>query len=198
VSIQTVTIGTSVIEVYGGTAAQMAYLAGSLTDGAVAFAALTPTQQAQTLVMASRYLDMQAWQGTPTGVVGPDPTTLQWPRNNVINADGSTLDSTTVPQALLNAVFEMCALIANDNNITTYLDQSTNTRQVRAGSASVEYFNPTSRLSGTATLLPPIVTTLVGQWLAGATGDTSWQAQGGYCTTEVARWRDLDLLRWPW
>jgi hypothetical protein len=200
----TVAIGGVTYEVYGGPAAALQYVAAMMTDGALTFQGWTTAQQAQSLVMASRYIDRQGWQGTATAITGGSTippgvaTALQWPRSNVVNADGSALDPTTVPPLVVTAAFELCALIANDPNLVTYLDQSANIKGVGAGSARVDYFNPTSRMTGTATLMPPVVQALTGQWLAVAVGDTSWQSRGGECETIVTHCEDESKVRWPW
>lgn len=165
----TVTISGVVnpIEIYGGTAAAVDYLGSSSSDGAVAWTALAADARSRALVDATRFIDRQSWQGAADGQGG---TTLKWPRTGVANADGTAVDSTTVPAALVQAVFELAALIAVDASVQSAVDSGSNISAVGAGTARVSYFRPTSAATGNATVLPTVVNALVGQWLSSAVG----------------------------
>lgn len=168
---------SSPIEVYGGVTACSDYLGGSVGDGPTAWAALPTTATAGTiskssvLVAASRYVDQQGWQGVPTfllPVAPSNPTTLQWPRSGVLNADGSTLDSTIVPLAILEAVFEFAAILCTDTTAKDAADTGSNIQSMKAGSASLSFWRPVSMQDGNATQLPTVLMRLVGQWLGNA------------------------------
>lgn len=166
------------VEVYGGMPAALHYLLYRAGDGPAAWRALTnPDDQARALVSATLFLDAQAWQGLPT-VPAVSGTTLQWPRTGVVDANGLAVDPTTVPIAIVNACFELAAMIADDPDFLSAADNGTNTKEVHGGPAGVEYFVPTSAANGTATLLPTIVQRLVGQYL----GSSASTVGGGVST----------------
>jgi hypothetical protein len=165
-----VTIGADTVEVYGGLPALTSYLNTASSDGAVAWRALSasPDDQKRKLVDATRFIDAQIWQGAATALAGGTPTTLQFPRSGLTNIDGTPLDPTNVPQVLINAVFEMTALLADDSSLTGAVDSGSNLESLGAGSAKLQFFQPQSQLIGNATLLPTAVDRLIGRWLAGA------------------------------
>lgn len=161
-------------EVYGGLAAATAYI-GSRFRGAYATwrAIVDEDDKERTLVEATAYIDRLPWKGTANGAGG---TSLQWPRTGATKADGSAVDSTTVPDAIVDAVFELAAMIADDPDIVAQVDSSSNIKRVKAGSAEVEYHNATSTRNGTATKLPYVIQQLVGPYLAAS----SVTASGGF------------------
>ncbi len=162
---------TNPIEVYGGLPALKDYLNATVGDGATAFRALTTDDdRSRLLVAATRFIDAQYWQGVATGLAGGTPTTLQFPRSGLTNVDGSVLDPTNVPQVLINACFEMVAILADDASVAANQDSGSNVKALGAGTGRVEFFSPTSATdgSGSATVLPTPVDRLVGRWLAAA------------------------------
>lgn len=178
------TVGAASAEVYGGVTACTAYLSLSSSAGAVAFRALAPDDQARALIDATRYLDAYGWPGAPTTpAVGG--TTLQWPRTGVyrIGTDGTltAVDSTTVPIEIVDAAFEMAAIIAADPSAFSLTDQSSNIQSLRAGSAGITYFDPTSTRDGTARVLPTVVDRLVGR-LVSQNGSINGAGVGGKWT----------------
>lgn len=187
-----VTIGSdpTPFEIYGGDPAAVHYLLAGISDGAVAFQAMTPDQRARVLIQATRLLDAQSWQGQPTtpAVAG---TTLQWPRTGVIDANGNAVDSSTVPTNVVSAAFELAALLADDPDIAASVDAGSNIQSVGAGSAKVAYFAPTSALDGTAPLLPPVIQRLVAQYMGSAIDNVG----GGIVTGNTSN-DDSDRHRW--
>lgn len=165
---ETVTGATTPVEVYGGLAACADYLLSSSSDGAVAFRALATDDQKRRLIDATRYVDQQFWQGTRTGLVGVDSTTLAFPRTGLTDEAGAALDSTTVPRQVVEAAFEMAGILASDSTAAGNADQGSNVQSLGAGPASLSFFRPTSAALGTATVLPVVVDRLVGRWLASA------------------------------
>jgi hypothetical protein len=155
------------IEVYAGTQAVSDYLLSSMSDGATAFTALTPNQQAIALVAATRYMERLAWQGVPT-TPAVNSTTLSWPRTGLYDQYNNAVPSSTIPQDFLNAVCELVGLIANDQTIQQAMDSGSNIESMQAGSANLKFFRPTSAQDGNATELPWSVNQLVGLWLADA------------------------------
>lgn len=171
----------SAVEVYGGLAACKNYLGTSMSDGATAFLGLaSDDDRKRALIAATRFIDAQVWQGVAMLVVPPDPTTLQWPRSGITNADGTPVSSTVVPPVLVQAVFELAGIIADDPDVQAAVDASNNIKSVSASGAGVEYFSPTNPLSAPpSTKLPVPVHRLIGKWLA-TSGAGSSDADGGY------------------
>lgn len=192
----TVTVGSNTAEVYGGSTACVAYLALAIGDAATAFTALTSDNQNRCLVVATRFLDAQSWQGAPASpAVGG--TTLQWPRAGVTDAHGVAVDSSTVPANVVNAVFELAGLIAADPDVVTAVDQGTNVKGVHAGPAGVDYFVPTSAADGSAPLFPPVIQRLIAQYLGAASDRIGSGITTGTCGhSEFAR-RDRFRRDWP-
>lgn len=181
-AIFTVTIGADTVEVYGGLTALKSYLNTTVGDGATAFRALTTDDDRGRLLVAStRYIDAQIWQGAATGLAGVTATTLQFPRSGLTNLDGTALDPTNVPQALINAAFEMTALLADDSSIAAAVDSGSNVGMLRAGSAELQFFQPQSAQIGNVTSLPTPVDRLIGRWLAASSAALA-QAIAGVAT----------------
>ena len=98
------------------------------------------------------------------------------------------------------AAYRLAGLAAADADVLEVEDQGSNVRAVGAGSARVEFFNPTSAAAGTAPVLPSSVLALIGAYLAtnadalnqdGGTGGT------GTDTSPFDPCADYDR-RWPW
>lgn len=192
----TITGVTSPVEVYGGLTALTDYLGASSTPGAAAWRALVADDQKRALVDATRYLDAQAWAGTANGT---GPTTLQWPRTGVTLADGTAVDAASVPAPIVQAAFELAALIASDPETTLALDAGSNVRTLNAKGTSIEFFSATSAKDGTATSMPVVVQRLVGKYLAivnaalslgggisfGTSGESRFATSQGYALAGV-------------
>lgn len=135
---------------------------------------LSADDQKRTLIAATRYLDAQAW----------DPDTA---------GDFATRDAITV---FPEACYELAVLIAADSTLPQNQDQGTNVKAVGAGSARVEFFNPTSAQFGTAPILPATIMRLVGQYLASTTANTggSPDGQSGGCESPFSA--NAEYLRW--
>lgn len=192
-----VTIGSDTFEVYGGIAALTTYVNGMISDAAITWRELVPDDQARTLIGATRFIEEQVWQGTPT-VPAVGGTALQWPRTGIVNPDGSALDPSTVPPAVLQAVFELAVMIADDPVVTSALDGGSNVQQIDAGGGvGIIYFNPTSSSFGSASNLPGILDRLVGKYLSIADSsdsvDSGYSGNGG-CESKFDR--DHDYKRW--
>jgi DnaT-like ssDNA binding protein len=187
-------------EVYGGLTAAGNYVGALLGKVPAAWRALSTDDQGRTLVMATRYIDMQGWPGVATGLAGGTPTTLQWPRSGVTLADGTTVDSVNVPPEFVSATFELAVLIASDPNLPSKVDQGSNLKRADAGGGvGVEYFNPTSAALGTAPRMPQVVAMLLGKFLAGANPGSEFGGfgQSGKSTSDFANCAQIDTRTWP-
>lgn len=174
----TITGATPNPEVYGGLPAAVIYVSQMISDAAGAFLALDPNKQAQYLRQASLWIDRQTWVGVPT-TPPVASTTLKWPRTGVIEPDGTPTDPTIVPPDVVSATFEAMILGVDDQTFFQQADQSQNIRDLRAGSAGLSYFNATSVLEGTASILPTVIDQLVGRYF---TANNGGQAVGGTYT----------------
>jgi DnaT-like ssDNA binding protein len=210
VSIFTESIGTSTYEVYGGLAAVVDYLNASIDDGAVAFRALGTDDQVRRLVAATRYIDQQQWTGTRTGLAGGTPTTLQYPRTGLTDGAGAVVDSTAVPLVVIQAAFEMAAILAGDSSAAANVDTGSNVQSLGAGPASLSFFRPQSVADGNATVLPTVIDRLIGRWLAraavgviagfasGVDGRNDFRDSCTRCGSTVCGcFRGTPTLRWP-
>lgn len=139
------------------------YIGARFGPNYTAWLALSDDDKGRTLTSADDYIDSFAWKGTATGILNDNPTSRAWPRSGI---DG--VDSATVPDAVVKASFELAVLIMADPDLPQNLDQGSNISSMGAGPAQMSFFRPLSPANGTATVLPPIVHRLIGQWLAGA------------------------------
>ena len=182
-------------EVYGGLTAATAYVGASFGATSTAWLALSVSQQGQTMVMATRFLDQQAWDGAATGLAGGTPTTLQFPRTG-LTKNGEDVDSTTVPPEIVQAQFELAVIIASNPDVVAAVDQGSNVSSVQGGGGvGVSFFAPATVANGTATRLPVVVQRLVGRFLAapGASIEGGF-GQAGCSTSAMARDRQLNLI----
>jgi len=182
-------------EVYIDLAGARMYVAEMLDPKADVWLALTPNKQAQSLRSATRFLNRETWEGTATGFVGTNATTLAFPRSG-LTREGVTVDATTVPFEVPEATCEIAVLIGTDPTIISKLDQGTNISSVGGGGGvNVSFFNPTSAANGTATRLPITVQRLIGRFLAVPSGTGDVLGQPGVATTEASRCRQYTVWR---
>lgn len=176
-------------EVYGGLTAATARIGARLGDAAAKWRALLPDDQGRTLNDATQYLERLSWAGTANQAGG---TTLAWPRSGVL-VGGVAVDPTTVPAAIVNACFELAMLFADDPDLQSAADQSSNVAELGAGSGRVRFFNPTSTSDGSATKLPYVVQQLVSPYLGGGAVPTDpGLSGGGRPDSSMLWWRDLN------
>lgn len=192
----TVTItGGGTPEVYVGLSATKLYVAAMFGDAADAFNALDDNDMSRVLVAVTRYIDAQSWQGAADAAGG---TTLQLPRSGLVDADGNAISDATQLALVASAVGEMCALVADDPDILTAQDNANNLKEAGAGGATVQFFNPTTTLTGTATVLPTVVQRLLGAWLASSVAASSGGEGGnGECRSGFSERKIFDR-RWPY
>lgn len=121
--------------------------------------ALTDDVKSKALVTATRMLDRQTWAGTKTD----ESQDLQWPRSGVTDKYGNAIDSSTVPQQILEAQCELALSIALDPSVETNSSTSGNIKFLKAGEAEIGYFTPTR-----GGRFPTIIQELVGQFMGAA------------------------------
>ena len=138
-----VVIGGHNAQIYGTFADATAHMSTRYGGAYAAWLELEADDQKRALVAAADYLDRQAW---------------------IVDAD--SFEKRDAIAAFQKASYELGALIAEDDTIVTLLDQGNNISSVGAGGAFVNYANPTSAQRGTATVLPAILTQLIGKYLA--------------------------------
>lgn len=111
----------------------------------------------QGLATATRMLERQQWVGTRTS----PSQTLDWPRTGVTDPEGNPVSSVVVPQFIKDAECELALALIQDPSIQTTSDTSSNTKRLKAGSAEIEYFRPTS-----GARFPTIIMELIGFYLS--------------------------------
>jgi hypothetical protein len=126
--------------IYGTLVDAQAYVAERFGARYDAWAALNPTEQLKTLVNAADYLNRQKWIATADTFAE---------RNAITDADGRLVFQISS--------YELGVLVNEDETITDLADQGTNISRVYAGGAGVDYANPTSVRTGSATQLPPLL-----------------------------------------
>lgn len=189
---------TAPIEVYGGLSACSDWLGSSSSTAAQAFNALADDdEKGKRLVDATRYIDSIAWQGAPDALGG---TTLQWPRSGIVTSAGVAVSDAAQLAAVSRAAFELAGLIAADPDVITATDAGSNVRAMGAGSARIEFFRPVSLLDGNTTMLPVVVSRLIGKWLASASPAVVSAASGTATGTSTQNDFDVcaeDKIVWP-
>jgi hypothetical protein len=105
--------------------------------------------------------------------------------SQVWTADYDTFAKRDLIPAFETAQYELAVLVLDDPDILGLADQGSNIQNVAAGSASVTFFNPTTR---GAQKLPPVLMRLVGRYLAAGSGITAtagW-GQSGSCVDPMS------------
>lgn len=149
----TITIGSTVYDVYADIAYADTYLAASIH--ATSWASAVTLKKQQALITSTRTLDRQKWQGEKTDEGQP----LAFPRTGI-----SDLETDETPDELKQASVELALALVDGSAVQN--DQSTaNTVQsAGAGSARVSFFRGAE---GAALRFPLIVQELIGKWLGG-------------------------------
>lgn len=170
----TIILGGDSYAIMGTLAGAKTYLAMGVGAGPDAFNALaTDDLKGKVLVAGTRYLYRQSWQGTPT-VTGQQ---VAFPRDGVIGPEGVIPDGTT-PINLINAEYEMAALLAADASINTAVDSGSNIQSLTAGPVAISYFRATIGIDAGATKMPQVIMDLVQGYLANAQSDAVARAYG--------------------
>lgn len=93
------------------------------------------------------------------------PSTLAWPRSGLVDAAGQAVDANTIPPEVTEGFLTLAGLIGQRPALAAGAQTGSNIERVRAGSAEVQFFRPTS-----GTLFPRALLDLFGIYLTGAAG----------------------------
>lgn len=165
----TVTIGMTAYDSYEDLSGADAYLAARIGSAGV-WDSTTPTDdvKGQALVTASRWI-------------------LEYIRPRVASGDLVEPDDATIPQFLQDAASELAFSLVVDSAIQDNATTGSNVERVKAGSAEVQFFRPTS---GKA--FPERVMVLLNAWLdeVGTVSGISVPVAEG--TDEESTFEDID------
>lgn len=180
----TVTIGGTTYNIYGTSAAADAYLAARVVGSeAAAWEDLDADDRSKALVSGTRYLDRQNWNGQRT-VLAQD---LEFPRTGLTDKDGNAVDDATVPLLMEEANYELALALNADATILDKGSTASNTKSVKAGSASVSFFRATDGAK-----LPSVAFELVGLFLGGSdtsnTGPLATGTDGESAFGDIDQW----------
>lgn len=168
-SVETVTISAIVHSVYGLGNADPVQDADDYFGATIGetWSALTNLQKQQSLVSAARLMDRAIlWDGTLTVATQP----RMHPRDSMMNGcTGVAVADGTIPDDIAHGEFELAMALAADPTLLTSSGSGTNTKRVKAGSAEVEFFQPTAGTND-ETRLPQNVHDLVACYQEGAGG----------------------------
>lgn len=114
------------------------------------------------LVSATRWLDVQQWQGQLADVNQGHA----WPRTGLTDPyTGLVVDSAALPTAIVAGDIELANALVDDPSLMTTLHQAF-ARELHAGAAGITFFRPTGDVQVT-TPLPTLVMNIVGRYLQG-------------------------------
>ncbi|MCY3784595.1 MAG: hypothetical protein OXG79_12545 [Chloroflexi bacterium] len=126
--------------------------------------ALDDDAKGRDLIAATRHLDTLLWAGTKTSTAQVN----EWPRSGLVERDGDTVRSNSIPVQLEQATALLAAAVARDPYLFERDASDGDVQSERIGPKAVTYFHrKTDRLVrrvGNARALE-----LIRQWLAGAT-----------------------------
>lgn len=139
----TITIGGNTYHVYALTADPVAdadaYLAARIGS---TWSTATTLQKQQALISAARMLDRAVFW---SGVKSDAAQDLQWPRDGASDAcTGEPVPDGTIPDEIALAEFELANILFVDATAQDSPGTGSNVKRVAAGSASVEFFSPTT------------------------------------------------------
>lgn len=152
-TVSTVTINTVTYDVYGTTVELSDYMGGKLST--TAFDTATDEDKDKAHVEATRWIDRERWQGTPTDLVTPQP--LQHPRVGLIDCNGTPIPDDELALGICNGTFELVLLILQKPSVLTKGSTGSNVKSAKAGSAKVDFFRPGVDASGQTSRVFPTV-----------------------------------------
>lgn len=162
----TITIGANDYDALDTLANVTAYLGGSLTDQAAAFAAAATANQQKSIVEATRVLQRQSW------------TTTDGVSTAIANAADSDL-----PQAIKDATAELAAYIANGElDFITNASTENTQKRIKAGSVELENFRKIG-VGSSGYRFPLNAFELVRPYLAGTTAAANLASSSGTSRT---------------
>lgn len=167
----TVLISGTTYNVHGTSDGLKAYMAAHINS--TDYDAASSTNRKKSHVSATRWLDRANWQGQKTDLVTPQP--LEFPRTGLTGKDGNDVDSVSTPTEVENATYELVLYLLEDSAATQSLDQGSNVKRVKAGSAEAEFFKGTD---GKYPRFPTEAHELIRYFLEGASGLTAPHAPG--------------------
>jgi hypothetical protein len=100
--------------------------------------ALTDSEAAAYLMLATRVLSVQCW----TGIGATAEQALPWPRSGMYAVTGYSLSSTIIPRQLKEMTFELANSIRLNGALTSSSVADEGLKRVKAGPMEIEYFNP--------------------------------------------------------
>lgn len=119
-----------------------------------------PETKKRLLVTATRILDRQKWQGTPTGLSGQQ---LAWPRTGL-----ECVAEDEIPEKLVYACVELANLILEGSDVESNVRPGVQTLQmIKAGSVQLQYFRDAESTFTKGARFPTVVQELIGKWLGG-------------------------------
>lgn len=157
----TLTISNNDYSVYGDLAGREVYFAASLRGDL--YTAASADQQNKAHVTATRMLDRQSWFGSKS----EDDQANAFPRSGLSYPDGTTVDSASVPVEIIRGTYELILSLLGDENVETSSGEEAQVKQVKAGTASVEFFEKSAEAEAqsAALVLPKTVQDLVTPFL---------------------------------
>ena len=174
-----VTISANAYAIYGTSAEAVIYHAAGIGAAAIAWAAASSTNQAKSLVEATRMLDRAPWQGA----LAADGQSLKWPRSGVVDRLGEDVSSASIPLAIEEAAYELAAALLADPTIRENgAAGGSNIASLTAGPVGITYFRA---IAGGR--FPTIIDELVGQYLQSAASASATLSTASYGTgTDVS------------
>ena len=167
----TISIGANTYDVYGDSAGLKAYVAAKIGSDAYDNASSGDRKKAH--VSATRWLDRKNWQGQKTDLVTPQA--LEFPRTGLTDKDGNSVDDAIIPDEMEEGCYELILVLLTDEASQNAVSSGSNIKQVKAGSAQVEWFKGTE---DTSPAFPPQVHDLIKYFLEGYTAVTGVAAYG--------------------
>lgn len=167
----TITISATTYDVYGTEAGLKSYMAAHVNS--TAYDNATSTNKKKGQISATRWLDRANWLGQKTDLVTPQSP--EFPRTGLTDKDGNEVDDATVPTVVDEACYELVLYLLDDETITQSPDGGSNIKNVKAGSAQVEFFKGTQ---GAFPRFPIEAHELIRYFLEGASGLTAPMAPG--------------------
>jgi hypothetical protein len=186
----TVTINTRTYTTYGDVAGATIYFDASIAGAP--WADLDPTTQARALKTATDVFDRLGWVGEVTD----SAQALAWPRVGVTDRNSNPIDSTIIPDDVIDACYELALALAQDSSILTSSDGTgSKIKEVASGSDRVSYF---TWVDGTR--WPTQVTDIIGLYLSNGGSLAPDNSNGadafGTCTKRTfPGWERNDLFR---
>jgi hypothetical protein len=170
----TVSIQGNSYDIYGTYADAIVYF--NAATHAASWTAATQANRLKALVTATRMMDRQPWQGSPTDPTTPQP--LEWPRTGVIDRSGEAVDDSEPPDKIEWGTYELANALLGDATVQTDKNSGSNVKRDKLKQkvgpleeeTETEYFVSTSTGSNASGRFPTIVQELVKEYLQAGAG----------------------------